>query len=191
MGTDIHCVAERRGPDGWEFVPLDFYCGEERNYALFAILAGVRRMTNAGFVPIAPPRGLPPDLSPPLQGMGDPSIGSCDHNHTWLTLRELMEFPWHERKRVFEVVVDAENYLSHRIDGKVNSIACRPTGRVVSNARMEQYINEGWETMGVYTEVTLEIPYADYAGPFVTETIPLLRTLGEPDAIRLVMWFDS
>ena len=44
----------------------------------------------------------------------------------------------------------------------------------------------------VYTEVAYEgPPYAAYAGPFLTETLPLLRTLGEPGAVRVVFWFDS
>src|SRR4051794_19620445 len=106
MGTDIHCVAERRVEGAWEPCPVEFYCGEERNYALFAILAGVRRMTNGGFEPIVPPRGLPPDMG----GPGEDS-GSCDHNHTWLTLRELLEFPWGTKMYPVDGFVRADQYL--------------------------------------------------------------------------------
>jgi hypothetical protein len=96
MGTDIHYWAERKGESGWEHCPVDFYCGDERNYALFAILAAVQRMTNGGFEPIVPPRGFPPDS--PLAAKSTEG-GGYYHNETWLSLRELLDFPWHEKKR--------------------------------------------------------------------------------------------
>jgi hypothetical protein len=73
MGTDITRWAERRSTGEWDYCygagtasdgrpcPLGFYYGVERNYFLFAILAGVNKITNQGFEPIVPPRGLPGD----------------------------------------------------------------------------------------------------------------------------------
>src|SRR5262249_51238283 len=119
MGTDISCFAERRTEQGWELCEgLEFYRGEERNYALFAILAGVKRLTNAGFDSISPPRGLPPDLSPGLGGRADFTDGGFYHNASWLTLKELQEFPWHEKQRAFTGWVDAEQYQVFRKAGR-------------------------------------------------------------------------
>ncbi len=59
MGCDIHGVFQRKLPDGtWEDVKTEYEC--ERDYTLFAILAGVR---NSGYItPISEPRGLPDDF---------------------------------------------------------------------------------------------------------------------------------
>lgn len=68
MGTDIHSVFQKRGPDAnWLDVPSQF--AENRHYQLFAVLAGVRNghgfagtPTGDEVTPIAAPRGLPDDF---------------------------------------------------------------------------------------------------------------------------------
>ncbi len=103
MGCDIHVVIEKKFGDKWigleELRPRPYYrfdlelqkhigpefsiCrGRERNYDLFAALAGVR-----GDGP--EPKGLPDDaseLSSAVLG-GD---GDC-HSHSWCTLDEYVE----------------------------------------------------------------------------------------------------
>jgi hypothetical protein len=200
MGTDIHCFAERRTERGWELCrgtetgpdgeqyALSFYCGEERNYALFAILAGVQRMTNGGFEPVAPPRGLPADsLTLKAEGLTD---GGYYHNATWLTLRELLEFPWQERRREFIGWVNAEQYALFKQNGAPGQFV-EESARCVSNAEMDRLLAAGADTAGVQTLVRFGIPYAVFAGPFVTETLPLLQQQGPPDDVRLVLYFDS
>ena len=188
MGTDIHYWAERRTESGWEQCPLDFYCGDERNYALFAILADVKRMTNGGFEPIAPPRGFPPDS--PLAAKSTEGGGGYYHNETWLSLRELLDFPWHEKKREFRGWVDAEQYQVFKKTGQPQRFVDQ-TADLVSNEEMDRLLREGGKTEGFLTMITFGIPYAAFAGPFVTETLPKLQTLGSPDDVRLVMFFDS
>jgi hypothetical protein len=186
MGTDIHFFAERRTPAGWENCGSDFYCGEERNYALFAILAGVRRLTNSGFDSVAAPRGFPLDsplVSPTTEDSG------C-HNATWLTLRELLDFPWHDKKRPFTGWVDAAQYRIFKEKGRSECFVDR-SGDCVSNEQMERLLRDGGNTDGLLTLITFGIPYVEFAGPFVTETLPRLRTFGEPENVRLVMSFDS
>jgi hypothetical protein len=200
MGTDIQCWAERRTESGWEYCPAeDFYCGEERNYALFAILADVERFTNGGFEPIVPPRGLPPD-SPVAEHRPEGAAGWEDgygHNATWLTLEELLAFPWHERKRSCTGYVDAVQFLHYLLDGRPQQslvpAGCPvPTRQIISNEEMERRINAGEETAGLLTEVSFEeFSYAEYAGPFLTDTLPLLSQQGKPADVRLVMFFDS
>lgn len=107
MGCDIHMAAERRTADGrWEM------CGEpthrwgyaepwepydNRNYALFSVLANVRNGygfagcdTGEGYRPIDDPRGLPPDMSPLVKEWAE----AGDHSHSWLLVRELLDYDW-------------------------------------------------------------------------------------------------
>jgi hypothetical protein len=217
MGTDIHSFAERRGPAGWEpcYSPdttdegerlfLSFYCGQERNYELFALLAGVHRLTNEGFQPIAAPRGLPEDLSPALREVaGDGSDFGC-HNHTWLTLRELLDYHWQDTKRILRVHVDAAGFRQFRAQGRpdrfypfLGECGLHSTGSgegsrpiIISNDEMERLIEQDQDTQGKFTEVVFEEPIAAYCHYFVAETLPLLRSLGEPEDVRIVLWFDS
>jgi hypothetical protein len=223
MGTDIHSFAERRTRRGWEActdptatVPdgtpalLGFYCGQDRNYALFAILAEVRRLTNSGFDAVRPPRGLPHDLSPIVRAIAEEHgrSGMCVHGHSWLTLRELLDFPWHDRKRLIEGYVDAQQYYLFRAEGRPLRMfpgpeeagpacgggVCEPLfGReqVVSNRKMDRHLRSGKGAPGVYTKIAFEVPYAEYCPTFVQETLPRLGTLGEPEDVRIVLWFDS
>lgn len=105
MGTDIHLFVERRTPDGWEsldtwiegrrgyaYPSWDNRFYSDRNYDLFAVLADVRN--SGGFKPISPSRGLPGDLSPNLRKYSQ--LGD-NHNHSWLMLRELVEYDWDQR----------------------------------------------------------------------------------------------
>lgn len=198
MGTDIHCWAERRTPAGWEVcrpqhperraATLDFYCGQERNYELFAILAGVQRLTNAGFEPIVPPRGLPDDAP-----AGDPERmldGASCHNATWLTLRELQVFRWREKHRHYTGYVTAREYRRFKERGRPREFS-NADATIVSHAEMDRRLTADRRAHGVETLITFGIAYAEFAGPFVTETLPLLATLGGPDDVRIVMFFDS
>jgi hypothetical protein len=184
MGTDITRIAERRMDGRWEHCPVDFYCGEERNYALFAILAGVRRLTNGGFEPIVPPRDLPPDMS--VSGWTGPD----GHNETWLTLRELLDFPRGTRMYPVDGSVRADQYLVFKAEGRPHAL-WQGSGRLLSNEEMERRIAEGTEEEDHFTRIAFGIPYAEFAGPFVTEALPLLQALGPADDVRLVLWFDS
>jgi hypothetical protein len=190
MGTDIMCCAERRTAGGWESCGDefqnhndDFYCGQERNYELYAILAAVQRMTNDGFDPIVPPRGFPED-SPSAAEVG------AGHNATWLTLRELLDFPWHEKFRVYRGYVDETQFRCFRDRGRPESFAGGDAD-VVSNDEMDRLIRDGADAAGKQTLIEFGVSYAEFAGPFLTETLPRLQQLGGPDDVRLVMSFDS
>lgn len=90
MGCDIHMVAQVKRDGKWQTVDG---LSTDRNYDLFAILAGVRSgygvrgiPTGDGFLPIDWPRGLPTDLEGTSE---DHCLG--DHSFSWLSLRELQE----------------------------------------------------------------------------------------------------
>lgn len=111
MGTDIHPVVERRVDGAWQVVKAPggryehntiAYSLSDRNYFLFGVLAGLR---NYDVTPIAEPRDLPPDLSFDPQSWDEhvDDDGDWDedddrwlgeHSFSWVTLRELDEYPW-------------------------------------------------------------------------------------------------
>jgi hypothetical protein len=65
----------------------------ERNYALFAVLADVCNPTcsTEPFESIAPPRGLPSDVSEPLRIWHAQNDGDT-WSESWLLLKEILEF---------------------------------------------------------------------------------------------------
>jgi hypothetical protein len=60
MGCDIHAVFQARDPETGEWRDIEHEYDEQRHYALFGVLAGVR---DSEFDPIAEPRGFPDDFS--------------------------------------------------------------------------------------------------------------------------------
>lgn len=114
MGCDIHLFAEIRKdgvweaagdsvknewydhkdketPDNQKYVREEFY--SSRHYELFGILAGVRY---TGFKPIVEPRGTPKDVSLEVKSHLD-YWTSDGHTHSWLTLKEILEYMWSPR----------------------------------------------------------------------------------------------
>lgn len=116
MGCDIHFFVERRdttinrwvSADSWEmeddgrtqYVPYQKEYYNDRNYNLFAILADVRNGRGFagddmgdGFVPVSMPKGLPGNVSANVEACAKRWNGD-GHSHSWLTIRELMEYDW-------------------------------------------------------------------------------------------------
>jgi hypothetical protein len=128
MGTDIHLEVERRVDGKWEHVPWPMrkcdncegkgveefkingteicrWCkgkGEKpepfystRNYYAFGVLCGVRDRV----IPIAPPRGLPEDVSKGTSSKIPPDDGydhGVFHSHSWVTVEELLNYNWNQ-----------------------------------------------------------------------------------------------
>jgi hypothetical protein len=188
---------------------LFFYCGQDRNYELFAVLAGVARLTNDGFQPIVPCRGLPEDLSPAIRAAAENPDGLWGHNYSWLTLKELLDFPWQEKKRRYEGYVDAQQYYLFKAQGRPLQMFPGPEAfatafdsgcsrkplfgreQIVSNRKMDRYLKAGKGMQRKYTKIAFEIPYAEFCPLFLQETLPRLGTLGKPQDVRIVFWFDS
>ena len=147
----------------------------DRNYSVFAILASVRNGigfagvdTGDGFIPIAEPRGLPPDLSFELrrhlkreeEGMEEDEkatadmnddefardyISLGDHSQTWLLLSEVLACDWNQttKRRGW---VDPNEYDNFRKHGQPNSWSGSVSGSMiehVSNAFMAHMIDSG------------------------------------------------
>lgn len=126
MGTDIHCIWQKRIDNQWDDIPSNYE--ENRHYQLFAVLAGVRNGTGFAGVklgesvtPISEPRGLPKDfpcneyaehlcdinkMSPcdlefhkNYRDEGDlPSKSLGDHSFSWLSGKEMLD--WYDNAPV-------------------------------------------------------------------------------------------
>ena len=93
MGCDIHLVTEVKVGGTW------YAWGQpnvDRNYRLFAKMAGVRSYDDS-IKPIAEPRGLPKDCSV-MTKVWAAHWGEDGHSHSYLTAPEILELEewWNE-----------------------------------------------------------------------------------------------
>lgn len=186
MGADIHSFAERKRNGKWEKVEERIF-GVYRNrktekpfdfgYSEFAFLADVR---NYSHVPVlVEPRGLPEDSEFLNQVVDDgwavwgPS--GCTirednlrnmnyHSHSYITLQELLDFDYYQ---TFE-------------DRRCTRVTNFPGGGQRIDGRAEANEGEG--------EITT---FREFLGEGFFDDIAVLQTLGEPDDVRIIFWFDN
>lgn len=225
MGVDIYLFAERRGANGdWSHVePTDgsrLYDSGSRPW-LFAVLAGVKNdepRRGEPLTPIAPPRGLPADVSSEVRAAADDWIPGEAYAHSWLGLHELMEFDW-ERGAIRRGVVHVPTFAAW--DGAsapesscvwvLASAQCDLDNdamrALVAEARANDYplpapphslpseCPAGIPTdlheriKTRFTTVEWRETYRTICQYFLDETIPRLRELGPPDDVRTVFFF--
>lgn len=234
MGCDIHMYVEHKQDGVWksadiwkpdkyfdskyETVQKDiveyedrFYAG--RNYDLFAILANVRNGygfagtdTGDGFIPISEPRGLPDDVSELIKDESE-DWGPDGHSHSWLTLKELLEYDWGQVTK-HRGWVSQPVYTLWLKDGKrgeprsYSGHVSGPDIEHISVEEMEKKIEEGSKDMTpdiekimdtgldlgailnkkpgqktYYCTPEWEETYEESAGSFISKTIPKLREL--------------
>lgn len=193
MGCDIHIQIERRVGDVWQVVPWSsplkrrysghaianshgdpWGCGgpralgipdcfDSRNYDLFGVLANVRNGTwGAMLLPIADPRGLPIDKD---------SIGYLgDHSFSWVTLRELQDYPW-------STLVTKTGFVDEEA-----AQAFEETGQT-------PVVYSRWSSRGRSIRWTQSIEVC--VNYWNDKVLPVLATLGEPDNVRIVFGFDN
>ena len=98
MGVLIHGSVEirntcldkdRDGKDWWAVINAGILL--DQSYAMYGSLFGIRNTTT--FVPAAPSRGLPEDISEEVKG---DAVGEGFHSYTWITWEELQAIDWDE-----------------------------------------------------------------------------------------------
>lgn len=238
MGCDIHLRVEKRvngqwtpaepmrrnrywepGGDEPELEPVRFYDG--RNYDLFAILANVRNgrgfagvSTGLGFIPISEPKGLPIDVSPDVEKDSE-SWGSDGHSHSWITLRELLDFDWTQKtyKEGWITPLIAEEWLRRKPWEPAPSQYCGGVAgqdvihisiddmekslKAIKDSLSDRYDHKAYEAAitkampWTYAQARWEVDYARACKTFWFETMPKLLRVGKPDDVRLVFWFDN
>src|SRR5438309_264300 len=195
MGTDIHTFVEVKRNGKWE--SADLWSGDQvdydaqiywgRNYNLFSILANVRNENSLRYISL--PRGLPSDLSEQVNKRASEDF-KYSHDHSYLTLKELLEFDWN--KKAFDC-----GYLSKEEYKKWDGLTepddyCKGIGgnvKVVSANKIKN-APSGDGTI-YYTIAKWQQTYADFAEHFYYETIPELKKMGSAENVRIVFYFDS
>lgn len=229
MGCDIHFYVERREGDHWvsadtwkksddlgEWWKADeFY--DDRNYNLFAILADVRNgrgfagiKTGEGFNPISEPRGLPDDASLEVKRCAEQWSGD-GHSHSWLTVKEIMDFDWTQVTTLQGIVTPEEyadwsSWRRGRGEGPRSWCGDRsgPGVTTISEEELAAKIKEAVDGKRgpEYTQalqaidrfqalITWETPYYRSGSNFLGQTLPRLWRLGKPEDVRCVFWFDN
>lgn len=92
----------------FEVVELD----GNRDYALFATIAGVRMYTDE-CIPVSEPKGLPHDVCEFVKKESD-EYGDDGHSHSWLTLKELRDYQALNPKFKYSGLLDEQQ--RHNLD---------------------------------------------------------------------------
>jgi len=87
MGCDIHAHMEIKVKGKWLHYDQPRI---DRNYHLFALMAGVRNHPSYGIDPILIPKGLPSDISETTLFCSD-DFGEDGHSHSWLDGEDLLK----------------------------------------------------------------------------------------------------
>jgi hypothetical protein len=164
------------------YKPLEIDVGQ--NYSLFAILANARNgnKTEGDFEYIAPPRGLPEDVSDIIRAWYDSWEGYA-HNASWLYFEEILNFDW--KDKVIQRCAMVDPRVAHLFRDNPLGFPSKnwPTGVQMSYAT---YMKEG-------VEVRWKQTYAEAAQfEFLTNNLlKFQRKEYAPKTLRAVFWFDS
>lgn len=205
MGCDIHLFVEAKNPGTgkWEHRP-DAPHYDRRSYSAFAILANVRNgygfagvKTGDGFNIIAEPKGIPEDISPEAN-RASKDWGCDGHSHSFLNLKEMLDFDWEQITR-HQGVVSAQEYAVAKAEGQPRSWSGGVWGRDikhVDNEEMDRLIAAGATDSNHYTTFFWEESYKESAGEFYEDFLPALQEFAAAHGlastdVRIVFWFDN
>lgn len=224
MGCDIHCFVEKKDlkTGKWEKITgfkSDFYDKDSdyfstdrfkngdsildaRNYNEFAILANVRNGFGFGgcdtgdpIKPISMPKGLPDDISEEVKLKAE-EWGSDGHSHSWLTIKEIKDYPADTIVKISRGLVTVEVYKEFKKTGNPYP-CCGDVGGygpvIVENNLCEKYQEEHPEK-SVYTKIEWSNTAKDTAPWLFGEGLSQLSKRSETDDgsdVRIVFWFDN
>lgn len=166
----------------------------DRNYDVFAALAGVRNGTGFAGVyrhdpitPIAEPRGVPEDATPEAL-----ALLSDGHTPTWLMLEEVMNYDW-DQPLHRGGVVSLEEFKTYLDDGKPDGWCGGISGPkivFVSPEVATQMVREGKQDPNTYVPLRWGDSLRPSAEAFLDRMKMLAAEAGERPT-RLVFDFDS
>lgn len=223
MGTDIHCFTEKYQKNGsWKPIggfltdaahyysdikhfqkrcytnALSPFC--MRNYIEFAILANVRN--GRGFAgcdtgdpvkPISLPKGLPESVSPGIRRIAE-SWGCDGHSHSWLTVREILEY---KRPRiVMRGYVSAHKYVDFLKTGNPYPCSSGIMGANVEVVPPDKILQlkEEQPDVDFFTQIQWTEKSEDSAEWLFKQGLQQLKDRCESaffDDVRIVFWFDN
>ena len=162
--------------------PQDLYNFRDR--ALFAILADAigYAYSEEAYRPIAPCRGLPADVSPEVLDFERPRHDDGLFGHSWLSLRELLDFDW--RGRIIHKTAMVEPDVAPLFEDNPMGF---PLGRWPEGKQIGYSL---WMRSGV--SVRWRETYEQSAGPeFMEGVLPKLKSFGTGESVRIVFWFNA
>jgi hypothetical protein len=191
MGTDIHGVIQSRYRDGQPWF-TDKGIEDERNYRVFAALADVRNgygfagiPTHKAITPISTPRGLPADFEYD-EANEDGWLG--DHSFSWLTIKELVEWPgWDQTLK--ETGVISREAFADWVPGSTPSGwsgDIRGGGVIVADATAPSF-PDGW----THVRIGWERPLRDACELFLMWLAYINAKYSYVPQMRMVFGFDS
>ena len=158
---------------------------DDRNYALFSILADVRNYANMDY--ISQPKGLPEDITEIVKKDAD-EWDLDGHSHSYLTLKELIDF--HNKslplKRRGMISPQSQKDLDEK--GITPEMWCRGTNQ------------KGWEFREWQEENNVLVPLIEALKERANEHCVIFSFEWErepekayklSDKIRIVFWFDN
>jgi hypothetical protein len=179
MGCSIHSFAEKRNKETnkWEmvgdvFTLSDYYkkhMKKEKNshpfyrqsYSTLAFLADVRNYNHCE--PLVEPKGIPKDVCETIRSEWENWFGD-GHSASFLTAKELLEFDY-----------DKEFW-----NRRISRTTIMPDGIKFTDGASTA--NEGEGAIISYRENLDEMFFIH---------LEELKSLGEPDDVRIVFWFDN
>jgi hypothetical protein len=122
-----------------------------------------------------------------------------DHSHTWVTLRELLEYDWDDLNVQAGVIVEAqyrewmktEDYF-HKMPPSYAGAISGPNMVTVTETEYVSALRAGTLNPQIRYVVSFARSMAirDTVPQLVGRIIPWLESLGDPDNVRIVMGFD-
>ncbi len=156
-----------------EYIPRTLELGFSKTYA--ALLIYTRKAWSVNeILPIVPERGFPMDASPEVAADYQAMKEDVKHS-SWLTLRELEDFPWKDRRFTQTAMVSESDAKLFKPDQHG-----LPDG-------VKSYSEMSHDGERVYwTSSYLEAFGEEHLNNVIAE----LRRYGGPDQVRLVIWCD-
>ena len=181
MTVDIYIYAEKRESGSWKSCyPIESFEQGETSYSdmrrvyendvlggsfeLFRVLLNAHRLQIHEADTVAQPRGLPDDLSPELREVVSWREGcglECYYS-SWLLVEELLQLPWVESGT------------------NENGLLNTPQHNISNDAHLAEQRSEA------ITKMVRASYYAECCQRFRERTVPLLRSFGPPDQVRIV-----
>lgn len=210
MGADIHGIIQGRylarepvvgGPSHihdrtspWSF---EGKIEDDRNYAVFAVLAGVRNgtgfagsRTHEPITPISEPRGLPLDLELDDDSYreypDDPGISMGDHSFSWLLLSEILAYDWSQQFHRCGYI-DREEYEKWDHVSSPSKWRGGINGPSIITADERGVVPENYTHICVYWSV----PLSQVCEVFLKWAYYMAAKTKHYDEVRVVFGFDS
>lgn len=178
-----------------------------RNYNLFAVLADVRNgrgfagsLTSAGFNIISEPRGAPGDIA--VETRYDLEQWDVDaHSVSWLTLKEILDFDWNQTATLYGMV-SWPTFVQWMQTKTAETPGPRSYCGDVGGQSINKFSVEYFEMLfqerrapsdpnNAFARVSWEVSYRSAVGKVFWDYVEYLKTLGEPENVRMVFWFDN